>query len=233
MVYAVDCHNGQFRQSGEPYIIHPIQVAGILAKLKLDAVTVACGFLHDVVEDTDATLDDLEREFGHDVRVIVDGVTKLGKVKYKSHEEQLAENHRKMLMAMSQDIRVILVKLADRLHNMRTLKHLRKDKQERISRETMEIYAPLAHRLGISSVKWELEDLSFRYLNETEFYKISHMMKENVASEKSWSKRLSTRSRPMLGNAICMGKFMVDQSISIRSIAKCRIRRNASMKSMT
>ena len=207
LIYAVDRHSGQFRKSGEPYIVHPIQVAGILAKLKLDAVTVACGFLHDVVEDTDATLDDLEREFGPDVRTIVDGVTKLGKVKYKSHEEQLAENHRKMLMAMSEDIRVILVKLADRLHNMRTLKHLRKDKQERISRETMEIYAPLAHRLGISSVKWELEDLSFRYLNEVEFYKISHMMKEKRREREALVEEVVSKIETYAGERHLHGKI--------------------------
>ena len=207
LVYAVDCHSGQFRKSGEPYIVHPIQVAGILAKLKLDAVTVACGFLHDVVEDTDASLDDFEREFGPDVRTIVDGVTKLGKVKYKSHEEQLAENHRKMLMAMSEDIRVILVKLADRLHNMRTLKHLRKDKQERISRETMEIYAPLAHRLGISSVKWELEDLSFRYLNEVEFYKISHMMKEKRREREALVEEVVSKIETYAGERHLHGKI--------------------------
>ena len=167
--YAKAHHEGQLRKSGEPYIIHPVQVAYILSTLGLDDSTICAALLHDVVEDTEITKQDLENEFGAEIAELVDGVTKLSKLQYASMEEQQVENYRKMFLAMGKDIRVILIKLADRLHNMRTLKYLTRDRQIANANETMELYAPLANRLGIYSLKWELEDLSFRYLYPEEY----------------------------------------------------------------
>ncbi|MDH4335600.1 MAG: HD domain-containing protein, partial [Chloroflexota bacterium] len=161
---AATAHEGQLRESGEPYITHPVAVAYELATLEMDAESIAAALLHDVPEDTDFTIADLEKRFGREVGRLVDGVTKLSKFgSARSMEEQQAENIRKMFMAMAEDVRVVIIKLADRLHNMRTLGFLPEDKQARIAAQTMEIYAPLAHRLGIWQWKWELEDLSFKY----------------------------------------------------------------------
>ena len=170
--YAVEHHGDQRRRSGEPYIIHPINVAYILAGVGLDEATICAALLHDVVEDTDATDADLRRDFGDEIADMVAGVTKLGTVQFTSVEEQQAEDYRKMFLAMGKDIRVIIIKLADRLHNMRTLKYLKRDRQIANAKETMEIFAPLANRLGLYSMKWELEDLAFKYLYPEEYHEL-------------------------------------------------------------
>ncbi|MEM7416425.1 MAG: bifunctional (p)ppGpp synthetase/guanosine-3',5'-bis(diphosphate) 3'-pyrophosphohydrolase [Gemmatimonadota bacterium] len=166
---AVAAHEGQTRASGEQYVSHTIEVATILAQLRLDTDTIVAGLIHDTIEDTEVTLRDVEKEFGPSVALIVDGVTKIGKVQFRSATEQQVENYRKMLLSMATDARVILVKLADRLHNMRTLGHLPPHKQRRIALETREIYGPLAHRLGMAAIRWELEDLAFKFLEPTEY----------------------------------------------------------------
>ena len=175
---AEEAHKEQHRVSGEPYILHPLAVAQILADMKIDTTTITAALLHDVVEDTACTLEDLRNEFGREVAFLVDGVTKLSRLNYRTKEDQQLNSMRKMFLAMAKDVRVVVIKLADRLHNMRTLRYMRSDKQKRIAQETLEIFAPLAHRLGIFNIKWELEDLSFRYLEPDKYYDLVDQMKQ-------------------------------------------------------
>jgi GTP diphosphokinase / guanosine-3',5'-bis(diphosphate) 3'-diphosphatase len=200
--FAYELHDGQRRKSGEPYIAHPIAVAGLLRDLGGSAPMIAAGFLHDVVEDTDVTLEQLEANFGTEVRLLVEGVTKLSNFNFSSKTERQAENFRRMFMAMAKDIRVIVVKLADRLHNMRTLEHLKEEKQRRIAQETRDVFAPLANRLGIWRFKWELEDLSFKYLEPDEYRRIQSFVaeKRNIREEQLEQAKQILRDRlePML-----------------------------------
>ncbi len=188
-VFAEQCHRGQTRKSGEPYIAHPLETALFLADLHLDASTIIAALLHDVVEDCDVSLEEVEARFGSDVTKLVDGVTKLTRMNnrfydaagdasdfFEDMDHLYAESLRKMLVAMAEDIRVVLIKLADRLHNMRTLDALPPDKRKRIAQETLDIYSPLAHRLGIWEIKWRLDDLAFRHLNEERYHEISNML---------------------------------------------------------
>src|SRR5499425_1568527 len=171
--FSLKHHQGQTRASGEPYLIHPLEVSLVLADLKLDSTAISAGLLHDAIEDTPVTHADIRREFGEQVAHIVEGVTKIDKIDFASREERQAENVRKMVLAMVDDIRVVLIKLADRLHNMRTLKHLPEERRQAIARETLEIYAPLAHRLGMGKVRGELEDLAFRYTDPVSYEQVA------------------------------------------------------------
>ncbi len=188
--YAAIAHVGQKRISGEPYIIHPVEVAYILTEIEMDSASICAALLHDVIEDTDITYLNVKNEFGEEIALLVDGVTKLSRINFKSREEAQAENLRKMFIAMARDIRVILIKLADRLHNMRTLHYQYEYRQREIAQETMDIFAPLAHRLGIFKFKWELEDLAFMYLNPEIYYEIAKRLKTKRREREDYVREL-------------------------------------------
>ncbi len=199
--FAAERHAGQKRRSGEPYVVHPVGVARIISELRLDVPSVCAGLLHDCVEDTSATAEDIGRLFGTEIQFLVEGVTKLGQIPWTTREERQAENFRKMLLAMARDIRVILIKLADRVDNMRTLAHMPRDKQERIARETMEIYAPLANRLGIQWMKVELEDLAFQYLEPTEHGQLVARLAETAGTRAAYITEVVEKLKTVMAEA--------------------------------
>jgi GTP diphosphokinase / guanosine-3',5'-bis(diphosphate) 3'-diphosphatase len=200
-VFAAERHAGQLRRSGDPYVVHPLGVAKIIADLRLDVPSVCAGLLHDCVEDTSATTEDIGRLFGGEIQMLVDGVTKLGQISWTTREERQAENFRRMLLAMARDIRVILVKLADRVDNMRTLQHMPRDKQERIARETREIYAPMANRLGIQWMKAELEDLCFKYLEPDDYEALRAKLAEGEPTRATYIEEVCARLREVCREA--------------------------------
>ena len=204
---AREAHKDQKRKSGEPYIIHPLKVAYILAELELDMESIVAGILHDTIEDTPYTYEDISRIFSEEIAVLVDGVTKLGKLSYSTKEEIQAENYRKMFLAMAKDIRVILIKLADRLHNMRTLNYMTPEKQREKAQETMDIYAPLAHRLGISKIKSEMEDLCFKYLNPEAYFDLAAKIEKKRIERETFVADIVKEVREKMEEAGIKGKI--------------------------
>ncbi len=205
--FAQQAHQDQTRISGDPYINHPVHVAMLLAELELDLTTIVAGLLHDVIEDTPFSIKDLEKEFGGEIAQLVDGVTKLGKLEYKSKEEEQAENLRKMFVAMARDIRVILIKLADRVHNMRTLGYMSESKRKEKAQETLEIYAPIAHRLGMSKIKWELEDLALRYMDPKGYYELVERVAKKRLEREEYIKEVISELRNKLDEANISAKI--------------------------
>ena len=205
---AVEAHKDQKRKSGEPYIIHPLKVAYILAELELDKETITAGILHDTIEDTPYTYEDIAELFSEEVANLVDGVTKLGKLSYSTKEEMQAENYRKMFMAMAKDIRVILIKLADRLHNMRTLNYMTEAKQREKAQETLDIYAPLAHRLGISKIRTEMEDLCFQYLNPDAYYDLKEKIERKKIEREDFVKSIVNDLKQKMEQSGIKGKVV-------------------------
>src|SRR6202790_2683870 len=199
--YSLKHHEGQSRASGEPYLVHPLEVALVLAEMKKCPVALAAGLLHDSVEDTSVTVVDIRKEFGEQVAHIVEGVTKISAIDFATREEQQAENLRKMMLAMVDDIRVVLIKLADRLHNMRTLEHLPPERQQKIARETLEIYAPIAHRLGMGKIRGELEDLGFRYVDPIGYQQVHDAVEARRKAGEAFLARVESVFRDNLKEA--------------------------------
>lgn len=196
--FADQAHHGQIRKSGEPYILHPLAVADIVVNMQMDVISIVAALLHDVVEDTTVSLEQIRAKFGDTCAMLVDGLTKLERIRFRSKEEQQNENYRKMFIAMAQDIRVIVIKLADRLHNMRTLKYQSEESQRRISYETLEIFCPVADRLGISAIKWEMEDIALRYLNPQQYYRIANLVHKKRAEREQFIDSVIGRIRAKL-----------------------------------